>query len=122
MGITKYIMKLNTYNNKSDISAWYKTSCACGSDNHDCTIVLEKDKEHPVDVSMVFYKKISWADYYGKSNIIARMLKRIQCSLKILFTGYIELEEDFIFHNEQHIDNFIEAMKEGKNTVKEEWE
>ena len=111
-------MKTNIFDNPKDTSVWYKTSCACGANEHDCTIVVESDKEHPLDVHMVFYKTISWADYYGKDNFIARMVKRVQCALKVLFTGYIELEDEFLFHNEEHINNFIEAMQEGKETVR----
>ena len=87
-------------------------------DNHDCTIVMERYNDgHPMDISLTFYKRISWADYYGKDNFLSRWIKRIQCSLKMLFTGYIELEEEFLIEDEEHIDSFIKALQEGKQML-----
>jgi len=36
----------------------------------------------------------------------------------MLFKGYVEIEESFLLRGEEHIDSFIEALKEGKEYVK----
>ena len=120
MGISNKVMKLGEYDLSDQYSVWYRIACGCMYEEHDCTITIKQDFEWRQDIDLVFYKKVSWADYHGRNdNFISRWVSRIKCSLKVLFTGYIELEEDFLIHGEEHIDNFIQALEEGKQKIKE---
>ena len=47
-------------------------------------------------------------------NWFKRIWKRIKCSIKVLFTGYVELEESFIIQGEEQINDFIKALEEGR--------
>ena len=43
----------------------------------------------------------------------------LKSSLKLLFTGYLEMHEDFVLQDEQ-LDNFIGALIEGREIIKNE--
>lgn len=66
-----------------------------------------------------FYKKVYWsANWQSNDNWFKNILFRIKGALKILFLGYLELQEDFILEGEEHINSFIEALKEEKEYLK----
>ena len=106
-------MKVNEFDN----SVIYRAACSCGSDEHDVTIELERDEEIPSMIFLNFYKKIGWCSHWGNLNWFKRVWKRIKCSILMLFTGYVELEESFIL-SDDNIDLFIAALIEGKEILK----
>jgi len=97
---------------------WYEIGCSCTGDDCKAQIEFELDEEFGF-IDITFHKKIMWADYWGCKPLYKRIYDRIKVSLKILFTGYIELEGDFMIRDEDHIDSFIEALKEGKEKMLE---
>jgi hypothetical protein len=98
-------------------SIYYRIACGCGSNDHDLTIEFEYDKDLPDMVSLNLYKKLVWTSHYGTGNFITRFWKRITGALKVLFLGYIEVEESLILRDEGHIDSFIKALEEGKQYI-----
>ena len=115
--ISKNVMKTDDYGD----SVWYKVNCDCNSDDHITTIEMEYDKEFRM-ITLNFYKKYVWTSRYGDINWFERFWKRLTCSLKMFFTGWIEVEEYVILRGEDHINSFIEALEEGKQKVKEAME
>ena len=111
--ISKNIMKTDEFEN----SIFYRAACSCGSNEHDITIEFEIDKEIPSMLFLNFYKNIAWCSHWGDLNWFEKVWKRIKCSLKMLFTGYVELEESFIIEGEEDIDFFIDALIEGKTYI-----
>ncbi len=110
--ISKNVMKTDEFED----SIYYRAACNCGSDDHDITIEFE------IVYSMLFlnfYKNIAWCSHWGDLNWFERIWKRIKCSLRMLFTGYVELEESFIIQGEENINYFIEALEEGKKYLNE---
>lgn len=97
-------------------AVYYKVECDCGGDDHMATIELEYDKDLS-DISMNFYKKVYWSSHWGNYNWFERTWKRITAATKILFTGWIELEESFLIRGGDHLDTFIEALEEGKRKL-----
>ena len=113
--ISKNVMKTNEF----DDSIYYRAACSCGSNEHDVTIEFEWDEEFPSMLFLNFYKNIAWCSHWGTNqNWFQRVWKRIKGSARMLFTGYIELEESFILQDEVNIDSFIEALQEGKKYMK----
>ena len=113
--ISQKVMKTHEFND----SIYYRAACSCGSDEHDVTIEFEKDEGIPSMIFLNFHKKIAWCSHWGDNlNIFERAWKRIKCSFLMLFTGYVELEESFILQEEENIDGFIEALIEGKESIK----
>jgi hypothetical protein len=111
--ISKNITKINEFKD----AVYYTAICACGDDtHHNITIELEKEKDTNM-LYMNFYKNIAWSSHWGEMNWFKRIYKRIKCSLKILFTGYVELEECFIIQGEDQINDFIKALEEGKHHI-----
>ena len=98
-------------------SIYYRAACDCGSDEHDVTIELERDEDIPSMIFLNFYKNIAWSSHWGELNWFSQIWKRIKCSLKMLFTGYVVLEESFIL-SEDNIKPFIEALIEGEEYLK----
>ena len=97
-------------------SVYYRAACACGSHEHDVTIEIEIDKKYNY-VSINFYKDIAWCSHWGSPNFFQRCWLKTKAICRILFTGYIELNEGFMLKGEQQILEFIEALKEGKKYV-----
>lgn len=110
--ISKNVMQLHEFEG----SVWYRLVCQCGSPRCDLTIELENDR----DVSSVylnFYKHLAWSSYWGDDNKwYKNFWLRIKCSLRVLFTGYVKVEESFLMQEEQ-IDGFIQALKEGREKL-----
>ena len=106
------VMKTNEF----ERAVYYKTVCACGSDDHIATIEFEWDEELS-RLYLTFYYKIVWSSHWGEMNWFKRIWTRIKGATKILFTGYVELEEAFLISGEDHIDDLIEALNEGKNKM-----
>ena len=98
-------------------SVFYRAACSCGSSDHTVEIELEKDKEIPEMVFLNFYKDVAWCDYWGNKNIFQRFWLKTKAVCRIIFTGYIHLEESFILQGEEQINEFIDALKEGKKHV-----
>jgi len=44
---------------------------------------------------------------------------RLRKAIRLLFTGYLEMNEDFIFRDNEHIYNLISALEEGRNLILE---
>jgi hypothetical protein len=101
-----------------DDSIYYRVACSCGSNEHDITIEFEIDEEIPSMIFLNFHKNIAWCSHWGNLNWFERVWKRISCSFKMLFTGYVELEESFIIQGEDDINDFIAALEEGKTYIK----
>jgi len=107
--ISKNVMKIDEFED----SIYYRAACNCGSNEHDITIEFETDNSM---LFLNFYKNIAWSSHW-EAGWFARGWKRIKCSLRMLFTGYVELEESFIIQGEEDIDSLINALIEGKTYI-----
>jgi hypothetical protein len=106
----KRVMKLNEFED----AIYYRASCSCGEPKCDLTIELEKGK----DVDMIFlnmYKTLYWSSHWQSDNFFETMWIRIKGALKMLFIGYVRVEESFIFQGDDQIDAFLDALKEGRD-------
>lgn len=111
--ISKNVMKTHEFKD----SIFYKMECACGSSKDIVTIEFEKYESHSDMILLNFYKYISWRSY-RHINIFYNFWERIKCAIKVLFTGYVELEGSFLIQGEESINSIIEALEEGKEYVK----
>jgi len=94
----------------------YETNCECG--DHVLTFILEFEKNLPW---LTLYSNMATPyhyRYYGEP-WYSRLFYRFFNSIK-LFMGYpIEYEDEFLFRDEQHIQDFIDALHEGIKHIKE---
>jgi len=112
--ISDKVMKSDDF----DSSIFYKIDCDCMDNNCIITIEMEYDERFN-DITLTFFKKIALSSHWGNLNFFKRQIKNIKAALKILFTGYIELEGSFIISEKEHIEAFIEALNEGKDKIAE---
>jgi hypothetical protein len=105
------IMKLEDHKN----AKIFRAACDCGSSDCDMHIELENEPDTWF-LSLTIYKKLRWSSYWGDCNFFTEKWRRIKCSLKMLFTGYIEVEETFLMREHQ-IDDFVDALIEGKRQL-----
>lgn len=119
---------------------FYDAICACHSDNHKQTLILEVDTETN-DVSLKISSKIltnqftDWftresyhealknANYYKiaffKAKLIYETIKiKTKFTFNLWFNGYVEAENDFMFRNEKAIDDYVDAIIESANKLK----
>lgn len=92
---------------------YYRAACSCGDDKCDLTLELEKDKK----CGMIFlnmYKNLYWSSHWQSDNFFKNMWIRVKAALKMLFIGYVKIEESFIFKGDEQIDAFLNALKEGR--------
>lgn len=109
-------MKTNEFKD----AIFYRVACDCGSDEHDLHFEFENDPEIPQMIFLNFYKKLLWSSYWGDNDKwYKNFWLRIKGATKMIFTGYVEVEESFILRGEKHIDSFIEALEEGKQYIKD---
>lgn len=94
----------------SDVD-YYQIACECNSKDHNIMVEIEYNKEEDM-VSMYFYKDLYWCPYWAHS-FIMDIWYRIKACFRMLFTGYIELEETFLFHEDQ-MDDVIFALTASK--------
>ena len=111
--ISNNVMKMDEWEN----SVWYKVGCSCGGgDDCDCQFEFEFDDEFG-QISMNFYKRLNWADYYYADKWYERYWVRIKQVCKLLWTGETEVEGHFIVQSVEHMNAFIEALQEGKQKL-----
>jgi len=108
-----------------DTSIWYNIMCDCCDDSHDTAIEFEYDKECNM-LFLNFYRKINYSKQFGfrcDDDTLVDLIKdrikiiwnRFKDATKLLFTGYIEMHSEFILKDKQHIQDFIDALIEGRD-------
>ena len=90
---------------------YYRTTCSCMSEDELLTIEITNDEyvDELMYTSIIFHYNCSW-DSIRKRNFILRIWERIKCSLKMLFTGRVEAEGEFIFRSENHIKELLDTL------------
>ena len=104
---------------------FYRFACDCGDPHHDGTVMFEVEDGI---VRMHLYKNVDWADRWKKDWWPQRMWLRIKAAIRVLFIGYIEMEDDMTFSKEQipdivkvfqdcitHIESFENEIALGRN-------
>jgi hypothetical protein len=96
-------MKIGEWEN----SVTFRTGCACFCQDHDVTLDFEV-----VNGQASYYCKTNMSVSFQEKGLKS-FWKRLKASAKVLFTGRIEMEGDFIFKNVEHLEDFRDAINEG---------
>ena len=110
---TKKVMKIHEFED----AIYYRAACNCGDTKCDMTIELEIDKDIQM-ITMTLYKDVYWSSFWKSDSFFFNIWERIKCALRVLFNGYIEMEEAFIFQGDGQIDAFLSAIEEGRDYLK----
>ena len=115
MTISNNVMKTNEW---KGTSVWYRVGCACSGETCDSIIAFEFDEDFGhIDIN--FYKTIIWNEYWNNKWFWERWWSRIKVACKVLFKGYIELEGNFMIEEKEHLDEFVNALQEGRGKMLE---
>ncbi len=113
--ISYRVLELNSYPG----AVWYRVVCSCGCGDSDITLELEKEDDVKGMVFLNMYQKMSASAYYGDTNFFKILLTKLKMVCTIFFKGYIEVEGSTILEGKEHIDNFIQALEEGKRRIED---
>lgn len=112
--------------NRLDDLIIYRANCSCSEKEHDLTIHLTSERKFDL-LSLTFYVNLLISERFNlweketkfeKIKKFAQTLyNRLKLSLKLLFTGHIELEQEFIIDNKDQINGLIDALEEGKKLL-----
>ena len=101
-----------------DKCLYYNIECDCGNKSCGTTMTVECDTEFGL-IELHFYKDVQFDHWVysepGIINYFKRLAYRWKKIIKLIFTGTISLESDFVLIDIDHINNFIEAMQEGRD-------
>lgn len=105
----------------------YKASCSCFNSDHDLFIYMEKDEGFNI-LNLRFYADIKCSgnfDLWDQSpfskklkKILSVLWNRTKISLRVMFLGKIEMEQEFVINDEEQINDFIKALEDGKKYLK----
>lgn len=66
--------------------------------------------------------EIKWVEYYDTYNWWSgKIWLRFKAAIRLLFAGWIELEECFLFAGSAHVDSLIAVLKDCRDRIKA-WE
>lgn len=101
--------------NKHGGGASYRIACDCHDPDHDAVIMF--DLEDGI-FEIHFYKKLSWSTWWRSEHWYQRAWLRIKAATKILFTGWIELEDELVVGVDS-IPDIIKVFEEAKMKIEE---
>lgn len=112
------IMKLYAF----DKSIWYRVACMCGSEYCDLTLELEDSGHGQIHLNM--YKQLRASAHWGFTgkwgwfDFLRVFTNKIRMCFVIMFKGSIEVSESLIINDPKHLDEFVEALKDGQEYLK----
>ena len=102
-------------------SKWFNTTCDCGPGHH---MQFWIDKEFN-DIELHFESKVGyweklycydWKKFeYWKERLWKLPKERIRRAFNLLFFGYIEHEESFLFRSDAHVEEFVKTIVDARN-------
>lgn len=100
-------------------SEWFRATCGCLSNNHDRTIVVTKDEDDII--SCTIYADLKYYDWStSNDNFLSKAWGRMKGAWKILTSGYIELQGEFMFDGDQAAKDYANAIIDATTKLKED--
>lgn len=101
---------LEILHNSDDLKI-FKTTCQCTSEDHTIDVIVEKlSKTDTFPMATLMFKSL----IYPKT-----IWERIKVACCVLFKGYYDSEEEFIFRDETHLMHFSSALYQAIKEVKQ---
>jgi hypothetical protein len=91
----------------------FKSECSCFS--HDIEVQLDKSSDGIIELSL--YDDVYIGEDYECSNILEKILFRLKCAWKCLFSDGFEIEHAFVFKGEEHLRQFQQYFNERCNEI-----
>lgn len=93
----------------------FKTTCQCFSDRHTVTVMVYRES-YGIDVSLWF--STTWNDDLD-APWYRRFYTRLKTAIRVLFIGELTTENEFLFRNKEHIQEFTDTLEEAIKQVGE---
>lgn len=101
---------LEILHNSDDLKI-FKTTCQCTSEDHTIDVIVETlSKNDKFPMATLIFKAL----VYPKT-----LWERIKVAWCVLFKGYYDSEEEFIFRDETHLMHFSSALYQAIKEIKE---
>lgn len=97
----------------------FHTTCKCGDTSHILGTVVEDDDENPYPQVALYFPCGRFEVHRTWINLPKRICKRIIDACKILFTGKLDVDDEFMFREESHVKDFRSALDEAINQVED---
>jgi len=91
----------------------YRTTCDCQYEKHSLEFEISRDKKDKM-TSFIIYTNLS-SRIYDRS--LKELWKQIKQRFLFLFKGHLEISTEFIFRNEDHIEEIGELMLNWKKEL-----
>lgn len=96
----------------------FRTTCDCGVENHSIKVIV--DEELGIPLATLFYE-CGWRDEW-KAKWWEKLWRRLKCACSLLFKGQLYLDEEFIFRSGEHLEDFLKALEQASEQVRQGWE
>ena len=93
-------------------SILYRVMCDCGDSEHDSTIEFEIDKKLGM-LFLLFHKDVEYCHYDFNAPFdmkLRNFLDRFRAAFRLIFTGYLKMNAEFLLKDLDHIDSFIAVL------------
>lgn len=118
------VMKLDEFAD----SIYFRVACQCGEQNCDLILDLDYDKDFNA-INLHMYKNLAASAHWGMDwdhfDFIRVLWNKIKMCWTLITKGYIQVSEETMIQGEEHIDNFIKALQQGKKFIvgkENEWQ
>jgi len=113
----QFVMKFGSI---GDDFVYYRIACDCASENCDMSLSMERDEEYDrfyINIDKKLRASVYWnsVEEWLKFDWVRVLKNKLLMCWKILTTGYIEVSESFIIKEEEHAQQFIDALVEGRD-------
>ena len=100
----------------------FHTTCKCGDNSHVLGTIVEDDDENPYPETALYFPCGRFEVSRTWLNLPKRIYKRIIDSFKVLFTGELDVSDEFMFRDKSHVKDFRsnldEAIKQVEDAIK----
>lgn len=99
-----------------DSAIMYRVACDCKDSEHDVTIDMEFDKR----LGMIFlqlYADVEYCHYDIDASAFEKFRnywRTVKAAFRLVFTGYLKTNTEFLLQDLDHIDSFIALLKRGR--------
>lgn len=115
MKTSKGIALRDEFFNDSDSAVYYTLLCDCGSTECDTCLELLYDYDFgEIELRINANRFLSHPSPMG---FFERQIKKIRAAFKILFFGRLKAPCEVLIKGDQHLDDFIQALQEGREKL-----
>lgn len=98
----------------------YQLLCNCGDPSHNWIIDIEMEKDF--GLQMIVYGDVYYYEYWKDGTFFEQLIEKLKAFwrrlgkvVKLLCTGYLEMNADLLILDEKHLNSFINILQEGKD-------